>query len=1017
MTGYSEDLETAALTFEFVCRFLADADAGAVRTLEEYLAQFQGHDDAIAAEYRRLLESPESKSAEVGAWVGRELGHYRLLEPLGSGGQGTVFLAEDRELSRRVAIKLLAPHLDFVSSERRQRFVREATVLAQLDHPAICQVFAAESNEFGAYIVMRHVPGESLAQVLKREQADGDLPRTRTRIHGVLSQFEILARALHEAHVAGVLHRDIKPGNVMIETDGSPVILDFGLARTRDDVGDAITRSGDVLGTLPYMAPELLTGTFADASPQSDVYSLGVTLHQALTHRLPFAAATHAGLVHEITNGAAVDLRRHNPALPVELGLVLAGALARDPTRRYRDAAALADDLLRIRRREPVLVRPAPSWLVAMRWVQRHPTLAVALTALVALSVLLAIGLHRVRQQQRAATAMHHALEAVTSDEDAGLALEELIATAGDSPSPELLGAIARVLDASQLSWQRTRTPVPFHHVDPAPALTVDGRYVAQGDSQGRVELLDATTGHRLADRALAGAITALGFLGSSRLFAATADRCELLSVPQLTPCAANALASEELASAAIHAFAHSESAGVVALGTVGEVFLVDASLERVLARILIDDRVTMRRLRFAPDGRRLAVLGKSGGEDFEADDSLYIVDLIARVEVHRRRLIEEQIQAFAWNPDASQFAFGGNGGTLEVIDVEGFATRFRLDVGQELHWIDFSPDGDSILVPTERRTEFWHCRGPSTSPWRSFTHLSGRTIGAAGFDATGRYFAAVHRDGTVQILETRHWRLLRYFQQPMLNVRYLEWLPAAAGVLTADMNRLLAWHGLEREHAAEIFAHDDEVTAVLLSHGLGDRAPLLVSTARDGRLHRCEFPAGRASAVTDVGDPILGAAIAGELVLLWRGRSTFECHAVRGLDRLGTLDAHSAAVLGVVVAANEKWMVSYAADGEAIVWDLPELRLRRRLSAGDAPIRSVCIDDRDDVVAIGNAGSEFRVFDARSGDCLHAARACDVVVDWRTNPFYQIRGLCRDSLRGDWCLSLVNVSLVRFAP
>jgi serine/threonine protein kinase/WD40 repeat protein len=1017
MSGSSEDLTTAALLFEFVCRFLADADAGSIRSLDEYQAEFPGHADAIAAEYRRLLTNHPPAVAERDVWVGRELGHYRLLEPLGSGGQGTVFLAEDRELSRRVAIKILAPHLDFVSSERRQRFVREATVLAQLDHPAICQVFAAESTELGAYIVMRHVPGESLAQVLKREQAVGDVPRTRARIHGVLSQFEILARALHEAHVAGVLHRDIKPGNVMIETDGSPVILDFGLARTRHDADDAITRSGDVLGTLPYMAPELLTGTFADASPQSDVYALGVTLQQALTHKLPFAAATHAGLVREITNGAVVDLRRQNPALPAELGLVLAGAMARDPTRRYRDAAAFADDLLRIRRREAVLVRPAPKWLVATRWVQRHPTLTVALAALVVLSVLLAIGLHRVRQQRRAATAMHRALEAVTSDEDAGLALEELIDTAGESPSPELMSAIARVLDASQLAWQRTRTPIPFHHVDPSPALSADGRYVAQGDSQGRIELLDVTSGHRLADRALAGAITALGFLGSTRLFAATADRCELLTIPQLTPCTANALASDDLAKAAIHAFAHFEPAGVVALGSVGDVFLVDASLERVLARIGIDDRATLRRLRFAPEGRRLAVLGKVGGDDFEADDTLYIVDVQERLEVHRRRLVDEQIQAFAWSPDGSRFAFGGNGGTLEVVDAHSFATNLRLDVGEELHWIDFSPDGDSIMVPTDRRTEFWDCRSPSTTPWRSITHRSGRTIGAAGFDATGRYFAAVHRDGTVQILETSQWRLLRCFQQPMLNVRYMVWLPDAAGVLTADMNRLLAWHGLEREHAAEVFAHDDEVTAVMLAKGRAGHATVLVSAARDGRLHRCELPAGRASVVTDYGDPIHGAAIAGELVFVWRGRSTIECYAVRGLARLGILDAHRAEVLGVIVAANEEWMVSYAADGEAIVWDLPALQVRRRLAAGDSPIRSVCIDERDEVVAIGNAGSELSVFDPRTGDCLHRARACDVVVDWRTNPFYQIRGLCRDSLRRDWCLSLVNVSFVRFDP
>ncbi len=310
------------------------------------------------------------------------IGPYHLERELGRGAQAAVHLATDSRDGRQVALKVLPAHAA-PSRARQQRFDREASVLARLDHPGLCAVHDHGEADGVLYLAMALAPGETLAARLAAIEQAGALDTGRAGEpagwrHAV-AVIESAARALHAAHEVGLLHRDVKPSNLMVTPDGEAVVLDFGLARDDDDDRD-LTLSGDLLGTPAYMSPEQLTAHRIKLDRRTDVYSLGATLFEALTLRRPFAAPTMDQLFQEILT---VDPPRVDrlESLPTALGAVVATCLEKNRERRYANAAALADDLARVRRGQPVLARDVGRLEHARRWVVRHPLAAAFLTS------------------------------------------------------------------------------------------------------------------------------------------------------------------------------------------------------------------------------------------------------------------------------------------------------------------------------------------------------------------------------------------------------------------------------------------------------------------------------------------------------------------------------------------------------------------------------------------------------------------------------------------------------------
>jgi serine/threonine-protein kinase len=268
-------------------------------------------------------------------------GRFDVERELGRGGMAQVYLARDRELERPVALKVLAAHLGGDETFRR-RFLREARVAGRLSHPNVVQVYDAGESDGRPYIVMEYVPGRTLADC-------GRLAPERVAELGRQA-----CAGLQHAHAAGLVHRDIKPGNLLLREDGVLKIADFGIAHAAEMTRH--TQAGTILGTAAYLAPEQVAGE--DATRASDIYSLGAVLYELLTGRPPHVFDSLAELAAQQAEGAIVPVRDLVPSAPADLEAAIMHALAREPRFRPASAAELASELSRPS--EPAPTKPLP---------------------------------------------------------------------------------------------------------------------------------------------------------------------------------------------------------------------------------------------------------------------------------------------------------------------------------------------------------------------------------------------------------------------------------------------------------------------------------------------------------------------------------------------------------------------------------------------------------------------------------------------------------------------------------
>jgi serine/threonine protein kinase len=419
---------------------LLDANPELAEELLPYLESLRLLNSATR-DMRSIKIAPGNEASGLPAASTRQIGDYKILREIGRGGMGIVYEAHQSSLNRQVALKIL-PFAAVLDQRQIARFRNEAQAAAQLHHPHIVPVFAVGQEQGVYFYAMQFIDGQALDQAIAdlrsatphsfgkstrpRGLANGStatLPFDRTSAMQVRRTthhaefFRTVARlgkeaaeALRHAHEHGIVHRDVKPSNLLLDSRGKLWVTDFGLARIQNNNG--VTLTGDVVGTLRYMSPEQASGsTLVDA--RTDVYSLGVTLYELLTQTLAFAADDRQSLLRQIMEDEPTAPRKLNPAIPTDLETIVLGSMAKLRDERYESAQSLADDLGRFLDGKPTHARRPTLLDRSAKWTRRHRSL-VALTAfaLLLLSVVSATGLILLaREQARTAAALTRAQE------------------------------------------------------------------------------------------------------------------------------------------------------------------------------------------------------------------------------------------------------------------------------------------------------------------------------------------------------------------------------------------------------------------------------------------------------------------------------------------------------------------------------------------------------------------------------------------------------------------------------
>jgi TolB-like protein/Tfp pilus assembly protein PilF/predicted Ser/Thr protein kinase len=303
-----------------------------------------------------------------------DFGDYELLEEIGRGGQGVVYRARQKSLNRTVALKVIGLG-HWATEAHLRRFRLEAEAAASLNHPSIVPIYDIGERDGSCYFSMGLVEGGQLHEIVKQKPM---LPRRAAELVAKL------ARTVHYAHERGILHRDIKPGNILLDAKGEPHLTDFGLARLVE-TESTVTRTLEVLGTPSYMAPEQAVGSKAQLTSATDVYGLGAVLYQLLTSHPPFAGGTTYETIRELLETEPRQPRVLNLKVDRDLSTICLKCLEKDPQRRYSSALALAEDLERWLKHEPIRARRAGILTRGKKWVQRKPAMAGLAASLIGL--------------------------------------------------------------------------------------------------------------------------------------------------------------------------------------------------------------------------------------------------------------------------------------------------------------------------------------------------------------------------------------------------------------------------------------------------------------------------------------------------------------------------------------------------------------------------------------------------------------------------------------------------------